>query len=85
MSKQPPSASTASAIGPCSTIIQIVGRPGTGSYPGPSHPPPPPPKFCIRQEVTHIFHFPGRVLGLSYAPLNFSKDKSLLWLPLLTV
>ena len=33
MSKQPPPASTASAIGPCPTIIQIVGRPGTGSLP----------------------------------------------------
>ena len=33
MSKQPPSAPTASAIGPCPTIIQIVGRPGTGSLP----------------------------------------------------
>ena len=33
MSKQPPPAPTASAIGPCPTIIQIVGRPGTGSLP----------------------------------------------------
>ena len=31
MSKQPPPAPTASAVGPCPTIIQIVGRPGTGS------------------------------------------------------
>ena len=32
MSKQPPPAPTASAIGPCPTIIQtIVGRPGTES------------------------------------------------------
>ena len=31
--KQPPPAPTASAIGPCHTIIQIVGRPGTGSLP----------------------------------------------------
>ena len=30
MSKQRPPASTASAVGPCPTIIQIVGRPGTG-------------------------------------------------------
>ena len=29
MSKQPPPAPTANAIGPCPTIIQIVGRPGT--------------------------------------------------------
>ena len=33
MSKQPPSAPTASAVGPCPAIIQIVGRPGTGSLP----------------------------------------------------
>ena len=31
MSKQPPPAPTASAAGPCPTVIQIVGRPGTGS------------------------------------------------------
>ena len=33
MSKQPPPAPTASAEGPCPTIIRIVGRPGTGSLP----------------------------------------------------
>ena len=31
MSKQPRPAPAASAIGSCPTIIQIVGRPGTGS------------------------------------------------------
>ena len=30
MSEQPPPAPTASAVGPCPTVIQIVGRPGTG-------------------------------------------------------
>ena len=30
MSKQPPPAPTANAVGPCPTVIQIVGRPGTG-------------------------------------------------------
>ena len=43
MSKQPPPAPTASAVGPCPTVIQIVGRPGTGSLPStiapPDHPP----------------------------------------------
>ena len=34
MSKQPPPAPTASKIGPCPTVIQIVGRPGTGSLVG---------------------------------------------------
>ena len=39
MTKPPPPASTASAIGPCPTIIQIVGRPGTGSLPSTIAPP----------------------------------------------
>ena len=39
MSKQPPPASTASATGPCPTVIQIVGRPGTGSLPSTIAPP----------------------------------------------
>ena len=43
MSKQPPPAPTASAVGPCSTVIEIVGRPGSGSLPStiapPDHPP----------------------------------------------
>ena len=30
MSKRPPSAPTASAIGPCPAVIEIVGRPGRG-------------------------------------------------------
>ena len=42
MSKPPPPAPTASAIGPCPTVIKIVGRPGTGSLPStiapPNHP-----------------------------------------------
>ena len=42
MSKPPPPAPTASAIGPCPTVIKIVGRPGTGSLPStivpPDHP-----------------------------------------------
>ena len=36
MSKQPPPAPTASAVDPCPTVIQIVGRPGTGQIA--SHP-----------------------------------------------
>ena len=39
MSKQPPPAPTASAIGLCPTIIQNVGRPGTGSLPRTIAPP----------------------------------------------
>ena len=39
MPKQPPPAPTASAVGPCPTVIQIVGRPGTGSLPSTIAPP----------------------------------------------
>ena len=39
MSKPPPPAPTASAIGPCPTIIKIVGRPGTESLPSTIAPP----------------------------------------------
>ena len=40
--------------------------------------------FGIRKEVITYFPvFSGRVLGLSYAPLKFSKEKSFLWLLLL--
>ena len=39
MSKPPPPAPTASAIGPCPTIIKAVGRPGTGSLPSTIAPP----------------------------------------------
>ena len=39
MSKQPPPAPTASAVGPCPTGLQTVGRPGTGSSPSTIAPP----------------------------------------------
>ena len=39
MSKQPQPAPTASAVGPCPTVIKIVGRPGTGSLPSTFAPP----------------------------------------------
>ena len=41
MSKQPPPAPTASAVGPSPTVIRIVGRPGTGSLPSTIAPPAP--------------------------------------------
>ena len=51
MSKPPPPAPTASAIGPCPTVIKIVGRPGTGSLPStiasPDHP------CVLRNKVTN--------------------------------
>ena len=39
MSKQPLPAPTTSAVGPCPTVIQIVGRPSTGSLPSTIAPP----------------------------------------------
>ena len=39
MSKKKTLAPTASAVGPCPTIIQTVGRPGTGSLPRTIAPP----------------------------------------------
>ena len=54
MTKQPPPAPTVSAVGPCPTVIQIVGRPGTGSLPStiapPDHPPPP-----VEQELPDLY------------------------------
>ena len=55
MSKQPPPAPTASAISPCPTGIQIVGRPSTGSLPGtiapPDHPLEPVKIFSCLKEI----------------------------------
>ena len=39
MSKQPPSAPTAGAVGPCPTLIQTSRTPALEVYPGPSHHP----------------------------------------------
>ena len=39
ISKLPPPAPIASALGPCPTVIKIVGRPGTGSLPSTIAPP----------------------------------------------
>ena len=47
MSKKTPPAPTASAAGPCPTVIQIVGRPGTGSLPSTFAPPDHPPQHSI--------------------------------------
>ena len=52
MSKPPPPAPTASAVGPCPTEIRIVGRPGTGSLPSTISPPDHPPghaNFFVRR------------------------------------
>ena len=54
MSKQPPPAPTASAVGPCPTAIQIVGRPGTGSLPSTIAPPDHPPRRHLNEEIMQI-------------------------------
>ena len=68
MSKQPPPAPTSSAIGPCPTIIQIVGRPGTGSLISTIAPPDPPPLLSMKYYTTlmsidiaqyEIFYYPS--------------------------
>ena len=53
MSKQPPPAPTASAVGPCPTVIQIVGRPGTGSLPSTIAPPDHPLGNFITEALTN--------------------------------
>ena len=56
MSKQPPPASTASAVGPCPTVIQTVGLPRTGSLPSTIAPPDHPLyKWEMRRKVSGQF------------------------------
>ena len=54
MSNQPSQAPTTSEVGPCPTVIQIVGRPGTGSLPSiiapPNHP------LLLRSAATDYTH-----------------------------
>ena len=57
MSKQPPPAPTASAVGPCPTVIQIVGRPGTGSLPRTKAPPDHPLRTAYNTFMHFIFTF----------------------------
>ena len=60
MSKQPPPAPTASAVGPCPTVIQIVGRPGTGSLPSTFAPPDHPLVFRKASIWKHLLTMPRR-------------------------
>ena len=55
MSKQPPNAPIASAVGPCPTVIQIVGRPGTGSLPRAIAPPDHPLYATHRHVLTRCY------------------------------
>ena len=89
MSKQPPPAHTASAEGTCPTMIQTVGRPGTGSLPStiapPDHPrgggrKAPQNAFDIRREIiwgNKLIQSKGRVLYLKNwekSNINFIDD-----------
>ena len=64
MSKQPQPAPTASAVGPCPTLIQIVGRPGTGTLPSTIAPPDHPRKGVGTTQNISTAHFhPGPSLA----------------------
>ena len=54
MSKQPPTAPTTSAVGPCPIVIQIVGRPGTGSLHSTIAPPDRPPTVIQEHHMPHL-------------------------------
>ena len=56
MSKPPLPAPTASTIGPCPTVIKIVGRPGTGSLPSTIAPPDHPLLNKESETTTFFFH-----------------------------
>ena len=65
MSKQPPSAPNTSAVGPCPTVIQIVGRPRTGSLPSAI-------AICLGRYLHSEAHF---VVSNLYCQNKFSKSK----------
>ena len=75
MSKPPPPAPTASAIGPCPTTIKIVGTPALEVYPGPSHHPttPCPTEIHIRRtprQTTPVRTYSKRNRPLPYYHQN---------------
>ena len=63
MSKQHPAAPTASEVGPCPTVIQTVGRPGTGSLPSTIAPPDHPRYLSDRKQrvIQEVFIQPGLI------------------------
>ena len=64
MSKQPTPAPTASAGCPCPTIIQIVGRPGTGSLPSAIAPPDHPNDVGRKNHNLSIFLCPFEIISM---------------------
>ena len=67
MSKPPPPAPTASATGPCPTVIKIVGRPGTGSLPRTIAPPDHPLQNRVEHEKSFITSGPDQLHILAAA------------------
>ena len=71
MSKQPPP--TASAVGPSPTVIQIVGRPSTGSLPStiapPNHPHSQGVRLQVLKTIYHLRTWPPYQVHLN-KPLN---------------
>ena len=54
MSKPPQPAPTASAIGPCPTVIKTVGRPGIGSLPSTIAPPDHPTYITVSDGLARV-------------------------------
>ena len=80
MSKQPPPAPTASTVGPCPTIIQIEGRPGTGRSPRAIAPPDHPPRLIAmvyQKGQNHRWQSTckktGALLYFRSVPINFTS------------
>ena len=70
MSKQAPPAPIASAVGPCPTVIQIVGRPGTGSLPSTIAPPDHPLAYWNFVKLTKFQHAPAYLMMLNFNKLD---------------
>ena len=73
MSKQPPPAPTSSAVGPCPTVIQIVGRPGTGSLPSTIAPPDHPLQGSGIQYHTHHHRCPQCHYYVRYLKVRITR------------
>ena len=78
MSKQPPPAPTASAVGPCPTVFKIVGRPGTGSLPSTFAPPDHPQNFRNRCKIYSVHLHLGLYLYAKYQDPSQSGSSDIL-------
>ena len=82
MSKPPPPAPTASAVGPCPTLIQISRTPGSlpSTFATPDQPPPPPLPIYWRKYVHEVLfnRLGGRSLSRkSVVRLTYRPDMTL--------